>query len=422
MFLGIGLPLTRIGQLAPFFEGASLDMLFTRGAYSGLQLADLSVTRGSAGYAQNASGVWTLFGNNVPRITNKGILIEESRTNVIRNNSMQGAIAGSPTGSAPTNWNGVVGPVNGITRRVSAVGRENGVDYIDVTFSGAATVLTAGTVLYFDATMNAFPAATGEVWTQSCFMKIVSGDFTGFTDFGLTLRENSVTPAFLRQTLVDVLGMTGTLTRYSGQVTLGASTTGISPGLRYSIANGATPNLTIRIGWPQLERGAFVSSPIRTMTTAGARSSDDVNSTSVAWLTSQAPMTLYAETDIPQTNTSVAYRAIELDDGTDTARISNSGGNWLGIYNTDGSATAGAVAANVVQKSAVAIAANDLAACMNGGAVGTDASVTALTGLDRITFGASKVAGSVMLNGYLRRVAYFPTRLSNAELQAITTP
>jgi hypothetical protein len=75
-----------------------------------------------------------------------------------------------------------------------------------------------------------------------------------------------------------------------------------------------------------------------------------------------------------------------------------------------------------VQKSAVAIAANDLAACMNGGAVGTDASVTALTGLDRITFGASKVAGSVMLNGYLRRVAYFPTRLSNAELQAITTP
>lgn len=45
----------------------------------------LTVSRASQGYAQDVAGNWFLFGNNVARRTNNGLLIEESRTNLFLN-------------------------------------------------------------------------------------------------------------------------------------------------------------------------------------------------------------------------------------------------------------------------------------------------------------------------------------------------
>jgi hypothetical protein len=65
----------------------------------------LTTTRASSGYANNSSGNWSLFGNNAPRITNLGLLVEEQRTNSLRNNSMQGAVVGADNVELLTNGN-----------------------------------------------------------------------------------------------------------------------------------------------------------------------------------------------------------------------------------------------------------------------------------------------------------------------------
>src|ERR1044072_2556096 len=86
---------------------ATIDMDFARGRYFGKTLSDLTFTRALAAYAEDAGGVYTQFGSGAPRITNKGFLIEEARTNSIRNNSAQGATIGvvGSGGALPTNWN-----------------------------------------------------------------------------------------------------------------------------------------------------------------------------------------------------------------------------------------------------------------------------------------------------------------------------
>jgi hypothetical protein len=409
----------RPGGAGGFFPGANLDMNFAQSRYLGATPASLTVTRASDGYAESSEGVWSVFSSNVARITNRGLLVEEARTNGVRNNSMQGATAGviGSGGALPTNWAHGGGSTSGLTVTVS-LGTENGIDYIDLRYSG--TVSGSGHNLFMESSAVILTSPS-QVWNASAFIKLVSGTTTGMT--ALRFEAAGIGGSFTSQTgdwFTSRLP-TSSLVRYTGTGTADASVTSARPSLTFGLTNGAAADFTIRIGWPQLELGAFATSPIRTTSGAVTRAADAVSLTSVAWLTSQAPMTLFAETNIPQTNTAIAYRAVEIDNGTNTARISNSAGNWLGVYNTDGSATAGAVAANVVQKSVVGIAANDLAACMNGGTVGTDASVTALTGLNRVTFGASTLTGSVLLNGYIRRVAYFPSRLANAELQAITT-
>lgn len=54
--------------------------------------SNLTVTRSTSGYVNDSGGNWTNVGINLPRISDLGLLTEESRTNTLRNNSMQGAV------------------------------------------------------------------------------------------------------------------------------------------------------------------------------------------------------------------------------------------------------------------------------------------------------------------------------------------
>jgi hypothetical protein len=72
----------------------------------------------------------------------------------------------------------------------------------------------------------------------------------------------------------------------------------------------------------------------------------------------------------------------------------------------------------VTRRTAGAYKVNDFAVSTNGGTVATDTLGTIPT-VDRLRLG-ERVTGN-NLNGYLRRITYYPRRLSNAELQTITT-
>jgi hypothetical protein len=93
-----------------------------------------------------------------------------------------------------------------------------------------------------------------------------------------------------------------------------------------------------------------------------------------------------------------------------------SGGVFDGL-----ASTAIAVSANTVAKFAGAYATNDLAACLNAGTVGTDSTATIPSGMTRFDLGSDHAGFNNVKAGYLRRITYYPRRLSNAELISITS-
>lgn len=401
----------------------TLDMDFAAGQYVGATPSSLTVTRASTGYAEDTSGNWTSFSSNQPRITNKGLLVEESRTNSIRNNSMQGATAGvlGSGGTLPTNWSHTGGVTAGLTCTIIGTGTENGVEYVDIRYNGT-TSSTVFVPFFESSATNA--ASSGQVWTASAFVKLVSGSLTNVTSFvldalsigGSTTGSLTFTPG-------------STLTRVSAACTMGAGTTNVRPQISVTVTNAAAVDFTIRFGWPQLELGASATSPIRTTTAAVARAADAVSLAGgnfTSWFTGGSSGAMYAEVipDLSQTNGFPGYFAV--DDGTTNNFLQilmNNAGNNSSYEGTSGGVAqfglGGTVLSAANNKFALAYATNDAAASTNGSAVSTDVSVTVPTGLTTARLGSLR-AGSNIAAAYIRRVRYWPTRIANINLQGIT--
>jgi hypothetical protein len=207
-----------------------------------------------------------------------------------------------------------------------------------------------------------------------------------------------------------------------------ASATTAAPQLRIATVNGVTYNCVIRIGLPQLELGAFATSVIPTTTTALTRAADvaSVNTLSPWFNASEGTVFVSATLlNAPSTNTAGLYA---LSDGTNGERIyvltgSGAGGNINAIV-TDGSVLQaqtvnGGLSTAGTYNYANAYKVDDFASVVNGGAAVTDG-LGSLPTVDRLILGANPVGNAAFLNGYLRRITYYPRRLSNAELQAIT--
>jgi len=75
-------------------------------------------------------------------------------------------------------------------------------------------------------------------------------------------------------------------------------------------------------------------------------------------------------------------------------------------------------ASNVVYKSAYAIKTNDRALSING-YIDTD-STTTLPVVNRLYIGSSWTGSSIYLGGHISKLTYYPTRLTNAQLQTLT--
>ena len=168
---------------------------------------------------------------------------------------------------------------------------------------------------------------------------------------------------------------------------------------------------------------AFATSYIPTTTTALTRSADvaSVNTLSPWYRADEG--TLYAEAvfgalenfkQIVNFNDATSSELIALQTGTAPAsRISVVDGGA-------GQATLspGNVTVNTSFKISLAYKENDFAAVLNGGTVQTDVAGTLPT-VTKMSLGALSAASGISLV-WLRRVTYYPRKLSSAELQAIT--
>src|SRR4029077_4515010 len=118
-------------QVTPAGPTISLDFMIP-----GTLPVGTTFTRNSVATYFDATGTMQTATANIPRWPYstatgelRGLLIEETRTNVIKNSTMAGAVAGTP-GTNPTFWQ--VGlSTTGFTQQIVGTGTENGIAYID---------------------------------------------------------------------------------------------------------------------------------------------------------------------------------------------------------------------------------------------------------------------------------------------------
>jgi len=394
----------------------------------------ITFTRASTGTFTDSVGVLQTAAIDAPRfdydpvtLACKGLLIEESRTNSIRNNTGQGAVAGTP-GTLPTNWD-VTSSGSGITREIVGTGTEDGIQYVDIRFFGTGSGSAIPQIR--PETTTQVVAAVGQSWSASWYLRIVGGSTTGISagTWQSIWQERDASGVSL--TVVSVIVSAPTTADLRGQrlslsrTLTDAGVARLTNRIQFSVTDGVPIDITLRIGLPQLELGAFATSVIPTTTTALTRAADVATMTGANFSNwyNQAEGTLFADA-APQSSNVTSIVLAEAGDGTSS--------NRLGLFKlgTSGNASFAILVGGVTQVSTNngvwpatgkligAYKTDDFAAAFNGGTVATDTSGT-IPVVNQLTIGRRQ-DGVSYLNGHISRISYYPRRLTNSELQALT--
>jgi len=414
--------------------------------FAGLKTLDhgvgpaITFTRASDATFFDANGVLQTASDNVARFDHSatgsslGLLIEEARTNSIRNSQAGGSTNGviGSGGVMPTNWSG--GNATGITYEIIGTGTESGFSYVDVKISG--TNSSGGNVfpaIGFDS-ITQVVAASGQTWTQSFYAKIASGSSSGFSSVSVQISEATSGGSAITANTTSIT-LTSSLSRYSHTRTLTEATTARVWGRFIStVPNGNTVDLTLRIAAPQLEQGAFATSYIPTTNAAATRAADSAVVTPISSFYNQAEGTLFAEYSVPTLPSASTFpRAVHIGNQTNNNNryalmVSSSGGSLQHFVNYDvdsvnqlaTNVTTGSVGA--IAKAAAAIALNSGRYAVNGSFVGSEDTSLLLGAPANFTHllvgqAATGVIGAI----HIRKVAYWPKRLTNTLLQQLTT-
>lgn len=430
----------------------SLDLNFAR---------DKSLINPNTGlpidFTRNSIGTYTGFDGNMktavanePRFDHNpitgeslGLLIEEARTNRIRNNSMVGAVAGNP-GTLPTNWSGGGPSAGGINRSVVGTGTENGIPYIDLRFVGTSTVNPNLSFSWGIDNYANMPGTNTTIYTFSSYVKLVAGTVpAGVSQLVVMYNANSI-GTNLNQYMVRSItptelnnSLTGQLinNRYSITNTAYTDTNTAyhNPYFQLNVNLGVTIDITIRIGYPQMELGSFATSPIPTTATSSIPTTAPVDTR------------LADNADIPAANfativpdTSIGSFFVQGRGGLESTQ--NGFGRFIGfnssasaiarenlntrigIWDATTSIQANNASANIVtniSKLAASFNGTNRNIALNGISATGTSGVNINTVFNRIVLGRNG-NNSNYLNGVLSRAVYFPTQLSTGILQSLT--
>jgi len=407
----------------------------------------ITFTRASDATYFDANSVLQTASNNVPRFdhdaatgSSLGLLIEEARTNSIRNSQAGGSTNGviGSGGVMPLNWS-ITPNANGVTSEIIGTGTENGLAYIDIKFSGTPT--STGDVLIFFDSSNGVTASNGQTWTSSNYAKLANGSLSNAvirTSVRGNLSDGSLVGAQLSNSTITPTSSALKTQRTSATVTFSDATVVRVLGFMTVVYTNAQPiDLTLRIAAPQLEQGAFPTSYIPTTTAAATRSADSAIVTPISGFYNQAEGTFVTESSYAGANSAVSDSnrvTLQVDDtsldnrtliynlgvnGSGGAQIITATAQQLGGSSASPDSTV--VAVGTAMRFGIAYKANDAQTVKNA-TLGVADTVVSLPSVSRMRLGASGAATAVaLLNGHIRKIAYWPKRLSNTLLQQLTT-
>jgi hypothetical protein len=371
---------------------------------------------GANGLIQSAATDVARFDHNPVTGESLGLLVEEERTNGL-NYSEETSQWGTLTNIIPTD-NQAVAPNGSLTAD----------QYIETSATGLHVQ---------DGT--AFTFVTGTVYTYSVFVKSIGG-----RNFEIGYPPTIFTNRFARFTLSGSgsvqgsdAGVTASIQAYangwyrcSATNTCAAGASSrignfiINDSFSRSYAGDVTKGLFI---WgAQLEAGAFPTSYIPTTTATVTRSADVASITGAnfsSWYR-QDEGTVFADVNSAPINT-ITQVAFDVSEGVGNERFfqRRNGAGSIAVAMIDGATTQSdigpvSISGSTRYRSGYAYKVNDLELVVNGGGSATDTSATLPT-VSQINIGQNFGVGQ-HVNGTIRRLTYWPTRLSNATLQALT--
>ena len=365
--------------------GATLAFDFTKGAgWSGGSVKPaaglLTATTGN-GWSDNNAGIYRLFNTNQPRITDKGILSEETRTNVVLHNRDLTNVA----------WT---------ASNVTAAKTQVGVDGVANSASSITATSSAGTIT------QAITLGSSARY-QSVFAKrlVGAGTLEMSMDGGSTYTD--ITPAgtdWLRKTI--------------------ATQTLANPEPRFRLQ---TSGDSFAIDFVQNENGIFATSPIAVTTVAVTRSADNIAVTSPPALSAGYTLFGQAVPNIAAAANANAQNVVQADAGSGAnrllmRRVATSGGRLAALVGGTGATiltSATEWVAGTRSKWATGVEAGSQASSVDGAAVSATSAATLPTAPTALRIGVNSGA-TEQFNGYIERIAVFPFRLANAQLQALT--
>ena len=287
---------------------------------------------------------------------------------------------------------------------------------------------------------------SGETWTQSLFVKkgdganapdIVQLSFS--TDFGATnyVNFNINTGAVLSSdTLIGGIRdygngwyrISATGTSISGVTAFCAlSFTNNDDSLGRSPSYAGQTDANVFVWGAQLEESPIATSYIPTTTGAVTRVKDDIYLTSASSLIGQTEGTMFIEVDWRNAS-GQTQRLLVLSDSTNQnlIQLNKTSGNDIEMFVKANNVTevnkgVDASSYSGVQKLTIAYAENDFEFYRNGSSIATDTSgsLASLATLTDIDFGQQQSA-LLQANMWIRAVALFTTRLSDAEAYSLT--
>jgi hypothetical protein len=206
------------------------------------------------------------------------------------------------------------------------------------------------------------------------------------------------------------------------------ATTGITSGdalhgyVGWTGASAAVGDFMYAYG-AQIEAGSFATSYIPTVASTVTRSADVATMTGTNFSSWFNPVegTLVANF-VPTNSIANNTRAAAISDGVNRiVDIYIDTTVWRSFNGTTNVTPASSTAVlNSSVSFASAYKSGDYAASMNGSAVGT-AATAGVQSANKLNIG-SNIANSNQLNGHIRAIAYYNTRLPNAQLQTLTAP
>jgi hypothetical protein len=349
----------------------------------------ITFSRASSATFLGSNGLLQTAANNVPRIEYdatgavKGLLIEEARTNLyLKSNqfvSPWALMSSTVTASAGTS-------PSGLADAYRWAGTGNAILYQN-------TPYVAG-----DYTVSAWVKSNGageDTFRLYGLNSNLSGDFTATSEW-VRYSHTFTSPS--------------TVNQFSG------------------ILNGASQgNVDLLVYGFQIEAGAFPTSYIPTTGAAATRARDIAEIPTSAFGYNNDKGTVVCEFDSAKLNGSTVF-TLDLD-GAGTEN-----GITTIVYPANRisyqAVTVGAVQANLnfdayatasqVSKVATVYAKDDFAAVLNGGAVATDTAASLPT-VDLLRLGVYLRGASFPMSGHIKSIQYYPRRLTNTQLQELTT-
>jgi hypothetical protein len=408
------------GARSIFAWGAQLEQRSSVTAYTATTTAP--ITNYIPALQTAASGV-ARFEHNPITGESLGLEIEEQRTNVfVRSEEFQTTWAN--TGVSVTT-NTIVSPDGNLT----------GDKVVESTATSAHQVtqnITATSGVTYTATLYAKKAEIDVITTD--FAGVLLGTYNLSTGVA-TLGAGSANTTAVSVSMVNVGN--GWYRCVSVWTRAGATATSdFRFSLRQSTSYTGDGYSGIYIWGAQLEAGAFATSYIPTTTAQVTRSADLASMTGTnfsSWYRADEG-TLYVEWNEYLAGTQgSATSPFAIADASSTVTAggkmyfySFQAGNKIRYQlirvngTVESNVTSGtAVANNVFGKSAMAYKVNDIAFSSNGATVATD-TLSSIPVVDRAFIG-SVVSTGAFLNGNIKKIAYYPLRISNAEIQGLTT-